>query len=85
MEKTGAEEIKNKQIELAKNNSNIISTQFKKKVYENFGILVSPIGEQFIKIDCISSFAENYNINKEGIRRVLLKKRKSHKGWKLSY
>lgn len=45
--------------------------------------LVSPIGEKFSKIECLSSFCKEQNLHTTHLRNVFKGKNKSHKGWKL--
>lgn len=45
--------------------------------------LISPIGELYTEISCVTIFAQMHGLDENLLREVLKEKRKSHKGWHL--
>lgn len=45
--------------------------------------LISPNGEEFIRIECLLEFCRKYDLQEPNIRKLLNRQRKSHKGWHL--
>jgi group I intron endonuclease len=56
------------------------------KIYDlSLNPLISPTGEQFLRIECLEDFCRAHSLLSCKMSEVLRSKRPSHKGWRLSY
>jgi group I intron endonuclease len=53
------------------------------KTYDGF-ILTSPSGDRYTKIECLTEFAKNNNLNMKCLWKLIKGKTKSTRGWKLT-
>jgi hypothetical protein len=63
---------------------NLISIKAKSRAnekYSNYYEFISPTGEKISEFTTIIDFCKKYNLRPDCMRRVVLGKRKSHKGW----